>query len=358
MPAPAPLLELRGVSVGYDQTDYVLDDVFLSVHKGEVLAVASLDAHGGKSTLLRVAAGLLPPTRGHVSFEGRDLYEMSYGEDQRLRERMAVVPEGGALVANLRVCDNVGLPLRYHQGLRGEPLERRIKELLRLAGFNEDPRAFPSQVSGRGQRLAAFARALARDPELILVDRFFEGLEMPDWKRLFELVMELNQNRGVTWLLVSELDSAIFTVAERVAVLERGRVLACGHKRTLFEDQRIRAAFAAATLEQQRSSDELFLFDDSAPFQSEDSEDLGVALPGQPRPAARAPAGAEETITIDGYVPPPPPRGPRKRAASPVLPRPAPAEVEETITIDGFVPPPPPPSSSASSEASDEETPA
>src|SRR5690606_40814597 len=107
----------------------------------------------------------------------------------------------------------------------------------------------------RSRRLAALARALARDPDLVLVDRFFEGLEMPDWRRLFELVLELNQGQGVAWLLVSELDPAIFQVAERVAVLEGGRLIAHGFRRDLYEDGRVRAAFEAAEIRPHRKGD-------------------------------------------------------------------------------------------------------
>jgi ABC-type transporter Mla maintaining outer membrane lipid asymmetry ATPase subunit MlaF len=246
-PVNEGLLVLDDVAAGYTPGLALLRGVSLDVQKGEVAAVVSLDATGGKSTLVRVAAGLMPPWRGRVRFGGEDVYAMGFSDDQRYRRRCATVLEGGAMLVNLSIRDNVALPLRYHQRLRGRELAVKVDKLLDQAGFSEDPRAFPWQVSVRGRRLAAFARALALDPELVLVDRFFEGLEMPDWKRLFELVLELNHAEGTTWLLVSELDPAIFQVAERVAVLEGGRVLDYGHRRQLYQDERVQAAFEAAT---------------------------------------------------------------------------------------------------------------
>jgi len=236
---------LDTVDAGY-RGDPVIIDVSLELQKGEVVGVVSIDAWGGKSTLLRAAAGLLPPRRGRVRFEGDDVYAMGFGQDQRFRARVGWVPEGGGLLVNQSVWENVALPLRYHLALRGRELEVRVARLLEQAGFQDDARRFPWQVSGRDRRLAAFARALARGPSLVLADDFIEGLETPDKKRLFELVLELNHTEGTAWLLGCDLDPAIFQVAERVLVLEKGRVLALGARRQLYREPRIQAAFDAA----------------------------------------------------------------------------------------------------------------
>ncbi len=241
----ATVLSLDAVDAGY-RADPVLVDVSLELQRGEVVGVVAIDAWGGKSTLLRAAAGLLPPRRGRVRFEGDDVYAMGFGQDQRFRARVGWVPEGGGLLVNQSVWENVALPLRYHLGLRGRELEVRVARLLEQAGFADDARRFPWQVSGRDRRLAAFARALARGPSLVLVDDFIAGLETPDKKRLFELVLELNHSEGTAWLLGCDLDPAIFQVAERVLVLEKGRVLALGARRQLYREPRIQAAFDAA----------------------------------------------------------------------------------------------------------------
>lgn len=304
------LLVLEDVTCGYRAGAHVLRGLSLDVQKGEVVAVVSLDASGGKSTFVRAAAGLLPPVSGAVRFDGQDVYAMGYGDDQRYRARCGVVLEGGALLVNQTIRDNVALPLRYHRGLVGRELLVQVERLLEQAGFTEDPRAFPWQVSVRGRRLAAFARALALDPELVIVDRFFEGLEMPDWKRLFELVLELNTAEGVTWLLVSETDPAIFQVAERVAVLEGGRVLDYGHRRQLFLDERIKAAFAASIDEERahRTGRVEPRSDDSDRILIVDSrEELDALVAGSDPdldPLADAPhVDPETTIVLDGVVP-------------------------------------------------------
>lgn len=359
----SPLLVLDDVTCGYAAGGSVLRGVSLDVHKGEVVAVVSLDASGGKSTLVRAAAGLLPPAGGAVRFDGQDVYAMGYADDQRFRSRCAVVLEGGALLVNQTIRDNVALPLRYHRGLAGRELSVQLERLLEQAGFSEDPRAFPWQVSVRGRRLAAFARAMALDPELVIVDRFFEGLEMPDWKRLFELVLELNTAEGTTWLLVSETDPAIFQVAERVAVLERGRVLDYGHRRQLFMDERVRAAFEAATDEvkgARKSGRVAARADDSERILIVDSDEELEALAAGSDPDLDVVTPAfdpETTIVLDGVVPPASPsaRPSTARRAAPALertdldqtdatldssppPRTSQLAGEETICIDGALP--------------------
>ncbi|MGE0709616.1 MAG: ATP-binding cassette domain-containing protein [Planctomycetota bacterium] len=307
MAKETPLIELQEVTAGYDPDAPVLHQVSMKLYRGEVGAVVSLDVGGAKTTLLKAAAGLHPPFSGKVLFDGADLYRMSFGADQRFRAKCGVVLEGGALLVNRTVWDNVALPLKYHGARSGRELTVTVERLLAQCGFNEDPLALPWQISDRGQRLAAFARALARDPQVVLVDRFFEGLEMPDWRRLFELVMELNQNQGVSWLLVSEVDPAIFQVAERVAVLEGGHLIAHAHRRKLYEQARLRAAFEAGELRPTRSR-----------TQRADIEGVRAALisSGRVSPlvvdsSSHGLGGSDQdfdmTINIDGILPEPPP---------------------------------------------------
>jgi ABC-type transporter Mla maintaining outer membrane lipid asymmetry ATPase subunit MlaF len=302
MPDSSQLLTLEDVTAIYDGAEEpVLRNISLSVGRGEVAGLASLDNGGGKTSLARVAAGLLPPTSGRVLFDGEDVYAMGYQADQRFRAQFSLVLEGGALLVNRTVWDNVALPLRYHGELRGRELNLAVERLLAQCGYSERIHAFPWQITERSRRLAAFARALARDPKFVIVDRFFEGMEMPDWRRLFELVMELNQQQGVSWLLISELDPTIFQVAERVAILDRGRLLGYDFRRQLYKHPRIRAAFEASEMRTRQESLRVLRADSDptadafAPGASEG--ELGVATPR----GGREDLGA--TIDLDGAMP-------------------------------------------------------
>lgn len=245
-PPPGPLVVLEDVHTGTDGEHHPLKGVSLAIDRGAIVAVTALGLHGGRSTLLQVASGLLEPTAGRVRFDGEDVYRMPHAATQRLRARVGVVLEQTGLLANTTIWENVALPLRYHGGLGGRELKQRVERLLHQAGFAEDPHALPWRISMRGRRLAAFARALARDPSLVVVDGFFEGLEMPDWRRLFEVVTELNRQEGVTWLLACEIDPIIFSLADQVAVLDHGRLAGFGRRRELFQDPRIERAFHEA----------------------------------------------------------------------------------------------------------------
>ncbi len=243
----AEILSFDEVSVGYG-ADVVLERISFNVRRGEVAGLVALDGRG-KSTLVRCAAGLLAPLWGTVRFETRDIYGMSFAEDQRYRSRSAAVFEGGALFQNRSVIQNVAFPLRYHAGGGEEEAEKHARRLLERTGYTESFTAFPFQVSARGRHLAAIARALVRDPELVIIDRFYESLEAQDMKRLMELVLELNVNKGTSFLLVGELQPAIFQVAERVLVLEGGRVVAHDFKRGLYKNARIKNAFETGEAE-------------------------------------------------------------------------------------------------------------
>lgn len=238
----AELLAMDGVTVGYDGGEAILQDLSFNVRRGEVAGLVALDGRG-KSTLVRCAAGLLAPTKGKVLYESKDIYAMGFAEDQRFRTRTAVVFEGGALFANRSIEQNVALPLRYHLGGNEADANQYVRRLLDRVGYTDSLTAFPWQVSARGRRLAAFARALVREPELVIVDRFFEALEPQDSKRLMEVVLELNVKNGTSFLLVGELEPHIFQVAERVVVLEGGRLLAHGFKRQLYKNDKIKSAF-------------------------------------------------------------------------------------------------------------------
>jgi ABC-type transporter Mla maintaining outer membrane lipid asymmetry ATPase subunit MlaF len=358
-----PIIQLEGVSVCYGD-EFILREVDLDLMAGEVAAVVSIDTSGGLTTLLKTAAGLKPPTAGRVLFNGQDVYAMGYGADQKMRKRIGVVLEGGALHPNRNVWDNVAFPLRYHGERRGGDLNKTVERLLSDCGFNEDPKLFPWQISARGRKLAGLARALSRDPEIVIIDRFFEGLEMPDWRRLFELVMELNHHQGVSWLLISEVDAAIFQVAERVGVLRGGELIGYDHRRRLFEQPEIREAFEEAEAKPMRtrtqrakalnlndiSSQEVSLDISSAPLDSASAleGDLTINIDGRlPRGKVKLEedGALQGDLTIDlGVKPPKAPFRPARsldRARSPAGPTKAPLPTPTNMDATIFEPPPP-----------------
>lgn len=300
----AEILAFDDVTVGYGGVP-VLDGASFNVRRGEIAGLVALDGRG-RSTVVKCAAGLLPPASGEVRYEMRDIYDMSFGEDQRYRARSAVVLEGGALLVNRTIFENVALPLRYHLAMKGDDLELFVDRLLLKVGYTESPDALPWQVSGRARKLAAIARALVREPELVIIDRFFEGLDAPDAKRIMELLLELNVKSGTSFLVVGELSSHIFQVAERVVVLEGGRVVAHDFKRGLFKIEKIKKAFEEGEAEFPANratralgpavpvpdagppSDLAPLVTDSRPFSPDEDSDQQPVVVLEPPPSRRA----------------------------------------------------------------------
>jgi len=295
----AEILTFEDVTVGYGASP-VLEGVTFNVRRGEVAGVVALDGRG-RSTLIKCAGGLLAPTAGKVHYENRDVYRMGFREDQKFRARSSMVLEGGALLVNRSIFENVALPLRYHLAMKDDDLETFVGRLLKRVGYTESADALPWQVSTRGRKLAAFARALVREPELVFVDRFFEGLEPPDVKRIMELVLELNVKNGTSFLIVGELTPQIFQVAERVVVLEGGKVVAQDFKRALFKIEKIKKAFeegeSAAAERTDRPAETSHhmrsgvmaapLLTDSAPFEPDADSDEQPVVVLEPAAARR-----------------------------------------------------------------------
>jgi ABC-type transporter Mla maintaining outer membrane lipid asymmetry ATPase subunit MlaF len=313
----AEILSFDEVTVGYGGPP-VLEGVTFNVRRGEVAGVVALDGRG-RSTLLKCAGGLLAPATGRVNYEQRDVYRMSFGEDQKFRARCAMVLEGGALLVNRTVFENVALPLRYHLAMKDDDLETFVGRLLTRVGYTEGVDALPWQVSTRGRKLVAFARALVREPELVLVDRFFEGLEPPDVKRIMELVLELNVKKGTSFLVVAELTPQIFQIAERVVVLEGGKVLAHDFKRALFKIEKVKRAFEEGEQQAAKSAEAAvesrvsnvsaviavpLLATDSEPFKPDaDSDDQPVVVLESPPKKPKKPRKSSPSLTASEDAP-------------------------------------------------------
>jgi phospholipid/cholesterol/gamma-HCH transport system ATP-binding protein len=182
----------------------------------------------GKSTLLRHLLGLERPTSGAVRILGRDVAEMSELEFAELSRRMGVAFQGGALLSSLTVGENIMLPLREHTDLDETTMEIMVRlklEVVSLAGFEA---LMPSELSGGMTKRAAFARAIIMDPALLFCDEPSAGLDPVVAASLDELILRLRDALRMSIMVVThDLESA-FRIADRIAVLDHGEILAIG----------------------------------------------------------------------------------------------------------------------------------
>lgn len=205
----------------------ILDGINLQIRYGEILIIMG-GSGSGKSTLLRHLLGLHTPTQGSIKLLGKDITKVSAEEMYELRTNMGVSFQGGALLSSMTVGENVQLPLREHTKLDDSTMgimARMKLEVVNLGGFED---LMPSQLSGGMIKRAALARAIVMDPKLLFFDEPSAGLDPVVASELDDLILKLRESMKMTIVVVThELESA-FKIADRITVLDNGKLLLTG----------------------------------------------------------------------------------------------------------------------------------
>lgn len=211
-----------------------LEGVSLTVRKGEILGIIGRSG-AGKSTLIRCLNGLERPDSGEVHIEGREISRLGEHELQPLRRRIGMIFQHFNLLSAKTVEDNVALPLK----IEGRPkAERRARaaELLELVGLSAKARAYPSSLSGGQKQRVGIARALAAGPALLLSDEATSALDPETTRSILALLKDINQRFGLTILLITHEMEVIRSIADRVAVIDAGRIVEEGPVWSVFAD--------------------------------------------------------------------------------------------------------------------------
>ncbi|CAI09852.1 ABC transporter ATP-binding protein [Aromatoleum aromaticum] len=219
-----PVIELRGIVTRFG-SNLVHDGIDLSVARGEVVALVG-GSGSGKTTLLRHMIGLTRPARGEVSLFGEQLFSGSLPVQRARRRRFGVLFQQGALFSALNVAENIGFPLRELRVVT--PMEIRDLVALKLAMVELEPSTallMPAELSGGMVKRVALARALALEPELLLLDEPTAGLD-PDRSAAFvELVRSLQAQLGLTVVLVTHDIDTLAALSSKVAILAERRII-------------------------------------------------------------------------------------------------------------------------------------
>jgi phospholipid/cholesterol/gamma-HCH transport system ATP-binding protein len=214
----------------------VLQGVNLDVVAGETLVIMG-GSGCGKSTLLRLLIGSHTPTSGSIRLLGQDISNISDVAFDDIKRQFGILFQSAALFQSMSIADNVALPLREHTSLDPEVIDMMVKIKLELVGLRQHADKFPSQISGGMAKRAGLARAMAMDPKILFYDEPSAGLDPVTSAEIDQLIKELTRNFAVTSVVVThEMDSA-FTIADRMLMLDGGRVLKVG---TREEFERIR----------------------------------------------------------------------------------------------------------------------
>jgi len=231
--------------VALDGVDLTLGDrsIFRSLSCGFPRGQISIVLGGsgaGKSTILRLIGGLLRPQSGVVRVAGQDITGVSDRELYQVRMRIGMLFQGGALLDSMTVYENVSLPLREHTDLREDAIAEAVRERLEAVGLSGTEALYPRQLSGGMVRRAALARAIVRDPELVLVDEPFSGLDPVNVRRIEALMVELNRRRGITLIVTSHHLASSLRMGHRLVFLTEGHAIAGSPAELLAsEDSRI-----------------------------------------------------------------------------------------------------------------------
>jgi phospholipid/cholesterol/gamma-HCH transport system ATP-binding protein len=215
----------------------VLNGINLTVPTGKITVVIGKSG-AGKSVLLKHVAGLLQPDRGRILIDDIDLTRARGRELQEIKRRFGVLFQGGALFDSLTVLENVAFPLREKTTLaEGEILQRARQRLAQVNLPPEVESKFPDEVSGGMKKRVALARALVQEPEILLFDEPVTGLDPPMMNTVFHLITKTHQENGYTGMVVSHDIPAVFSIADYVAMLHQGRIVAFGTPREIQQNQ-------------------------------------------------------------------------------------------------------------------------
>jgi phospholipid/cholesterol/gamma-HCH transport system ATP-binding protein len=221
-----PHIRLEHVSMQFGATR-VLDDINLELPRGQIGVVIG-GSGTGKTTLLRIIIGLLRPTRGAVYIDGQDIARMSERTLQRARAKWGMVFQYSALLDSLDVIDNVTLPLVEHEQLTAAEIRQRGLEMLASLELQGTERRYPNELSGGMRKRVALARALIRRPSLIVYDEPASGLDPLTARMVDDLIVRTREAYGVTSLVISHDMAEAAKLADRVYVLDKGKLVSQG----------------------------------------------------------------------------------------------------------------------------------
>lgn len=229
------IIQTKGLCKAFGKGEeqvWALRDIDLEVCQGEILGVIGLSG-AGKSTLVRCLNLLERPTAGQVFFDGRELSALSKKELLKSRQSIGMIFQQFNLLMQRNALKNVCFPLEL-AGVPKAQAETRARELLEIVGLAERAEAYPSQLSGGQKQRVAIARALATNPQVLLCDEATSALDPTTTRSILELLKRINQELGITIVVITHEMSVIEEICHRVAIIDQSRVAEVGPVTEVF----------------------------------------------------------------------------------------------------------------------------
>jgi len=221
-----PAISIRDVHLSYGERE-ILHGVTFDVPAGETVVILG-GSGSGKSTLLRALVGLEAPTSGEIIVRGKNLRALSEAEWRELRQHIGISFQSGALFGSMTVGENVALPLHEHTGLDPATIDIMVRLKLEEVGLSGYENYMPAQLSGGMKKRAAVARAMAMDPEILFFDEPSAGLDPIIAAGIDKLLLKLKEAFGITIIVVTHELASAFLIADRMVLLDKGRIVANG----------------------------------------------------------------------------------------------------------------------------------
>ncbi|PTO39762.1 methionine ABC transporter ATP-binding protein [Enterococcus mundtii] len=229
------MIELQAINVSFQQKEKTIQavkQVDLSIAKGDVYGIVGYSG-AGKSTLVRVMNLLQKPTSGKVIINGTELGQLSPKELRKERKSIGMIFQHFHLMESRTIFDNVDFSLKYTKKSKQERRQK-VNELLTLVGLEEKATAYPKQLSGGQKQRVAIARALASDPQVLLCDEATSALDPKTTHQILALLKKLNQQLGLTIVLITHEMQVVKEICNKVAVMENGEVIEQGSSVQIF----------------------------------------------------------------------------------------------------------------------------
>lgn len=211
---------------------HAVQDVSLQIDQGDIFGIIGFSG-AGKSTLLRLVNQLERPTNGSVYIRDTDISQLSAKELRKQRSRIGMIFQNFNLLTSRNVAGNVAYPLKV-AGYNKQAIKQRVDELLEFVGLTDKANDYPEQLSGGQKQRVGIARALASSPEILICDEATSSLDPETTQDILKLLKNVNQELGITILLITHEMNVIQSICDKVAIMEQGRVIETGNVFDVF----------------------------------------------------------------------------------------------------------------------------
>lgn len=228
------IIDIQGMSF-YRGDRAIFKDISLTIPRGKITAIMG-PSGSGKTTLLKLIGGQIRPENGRILIDEQDVPQLNRRDLFKLRSRMGMLFQSGALFSDLSVFENIAFPLRIHTDLPDDMIHDLVLMKLQAVGLRGAMKLMPSELSGGMARRVALARAVALDPDILMYDEPFTGQDPIAMGVLVSLIKTLNKNLGLTSIVVSHDIQDTLSIADYIYIVAEGSVMAQGTTAELLND--------------------------------------------------------------------------------------------------------------------------